>query len=172
MKNFIFIIGGARSGKSRYAVERTKKMKEKTVFIATAECSDSEMHHRIKLHKRNRPKAWKVIEESRDVASVLTNLKADYKVILIDCLGLFIYNLLNDGLSEKHIILKIKKLIKAISGISCFTVLVSNDVGAGIVPAVASARKFRDILGIANQLMAKEADEVIFMQAGIPIKIK
>lgn len=172
MNNFLFIIGGARSGKSRYAVELAKKMKKRTVFIATAECSDNEMRDRIISHKRKRPKAWKVIEEAKDVATVLVDLKAGYKVILIDCLGLFVYNLLDDDLSEKRVILKLKELIKAISRISGFTILVSNDVGAGIVPATALARKFRDILGLANQLMAKEADEVVFMQAGIPIKIK
>ena len=172
MKKFVFILGGARSGKSSYAIDRAKKLKRKVAFIATATSSDREMKEKIKLHKASRPKQWKLIEEGKDVSSVLSKLNGKYEVVLIDCLGLLISNLLKNNLDNKEIKRRITKLIAAILKVNLITILVSNEVGGGIVPASPLARRFRDILGLANQTMAKKADEVIFMQSGIPIKIK
>ena len=98
MKKFVFILGGARSGKSSYAVERAKKLKKKVVFIATATSPDREMKEKIKLHKAARPRQWKLIEEGKDVSSILSKLNGRYEVVLIDCLGLLISNLLHCGL--------------------------------------------------------------------------
>lgn len=174
MGKFIFILGGARSGKSSYAVELAKKFKGKVTFIATALALDKEMKERIKLHKLSRPRSWDVIEEGRKVSEVLTSskLKGDGKVVLIDCLGLLISNFLTDSLSDKEIEREINKLLEIITGSDFTIILVSNEVGGGIVPANALARRFRDLAGASNQMAAKKADEVIFMQAGIPIKIK
>lgn len=175
MKKFIFILGGARSGKSRYAVKRAKSLSKKVAFLATATVTDKEMAKRIKLHKISRPRYWKIIEENRDINSVLIKLKPEYfDVILIDCLGLLISNLLFKGLNDSEI----KKILTALCDTlsrfkSKFTViLVSNEVGEGVVPVNTLARRFRDIVGLTNQIMAEKADEVIFMQAGIPVTIK
>lgn len=172
MSRFIFIIGGARSGKSRYAVELAKRFKARVAFIATATLSDQEMKKRIKQHKSFRPRHWKVIEETENVASILPPLKDRYGVILIDCLGLLISNLLASGLKDKEIEKRIKILLETILKLELITILVSNEVGAGIVPENPLARRFRDLIGFANQKMAEEADEAILMQSGIPIKIK
>ena len=172
MNKFIFILGGARSGKSRYAVDQAKTMKKKTAFIATAVFSRGEMTERIALHKKSRPRDWKVIEEGKDISGALSRLNGNYGVVLMDCLGLWVSNLLMENLSDKDIEKRTKKIIKTIQGAQGTTIVVSNDVGSGIVPENALARRFRDVLGFSNQMMAKNADEVIFMQAGIPIKIK
>lgn len=172
MKKFILILGGARSGKSRYAVELAKKFKKRVVFIATATSFDREMKRRIRLHRISRPRHWKLIEEGRDISSVLSKLKGKYEVVLIDCLGLLISNFLVSNLKDKKIEIRIKKLIDTILKLNLTTILVSNEVGSGIVPDNHLARRFRDLLGLSNQMLAKEADEVIFIQAGIPIVIK
>lgn len=172
MKKFIFILGGARSGKSGYAVERAKRLKKRTVFIATATSLDEEMKKRIKLHKALRPRQWKLIEEDKDISPILLKLKSKYGVVLIDCLGLLISNLLAANLNDEKIQMMIKKLINTIRKANFTIIIVSNEVGKGIVPENPLARRFRDLLGLANQTIAKKADEVIFMQAGIPLVIK
>ena len=172
MKKIVFILGGARSGKSSYAVELAKRLNKKTVFIATCISFDEEMKERIKMHKTLRPKEWDLIEEGKDISSVLAGFKNKYKVILIDCLGMWLSNLLLDGLKDKEIEKEVFKLINSISKLKGVTIIVSNEVGTGIVPDNPLARKFRDLLGIVNQVMAKNADEVIFMQSGIPVIIK
>lgn len=172
MKKFILILGGARSGKSRYAVELAKKVGKKVAFIATATSLDKEMKERIRLHKRLRPRHWKLIEEGEDVNSILLRLSSKYEIVLIDCLGLLISNLLAINLKEKEIQKRIKRLINTILKTNLVTILVSNEVGSGIVPENPLARRFRDLLGLSNQVMTKKADEIIFMQSGIPIKIK
>lgn len=173
MKKLVFILGGARSGKSRYAVSLAKKNKGKAVFIATATPLDIEIKERIQLHKISRPRSWKVIEESKDIGAVLRTLDKSYSTALVDCLGLWVSNLLMDKIKDRTIDKKIKELINAILKARVSTVIVvSNEVGTGIVPGDPLSRRFRDMLGLANQSIAEKADEVIFMQAGIPVKIK
>jgi len=172
MKKFVFVMGGAKSGKSRYAVNLAKAFKKEVVFIATATSSDEEMKERIKLHKNLRPAHWKLIEEGKDISAVLPELKKKYEVVLIDCLGLLISNLLAENLGDKEIEKRIKNLAGIVRKVNLPTILVSNEVGSGIVPENPLARRFRDLLGLANQMIAEEADEVIFMQSGIPITIK
>jgi adenosylcobinamide kinase/adenosylcobinamide-phosphate guanylyltransferase len=172
MGKVIFILGGARSGKSQFAIKLAKKNARRIAFIATCVCPDEEMKKRIKLHQTLRPKDWKLIEEGKDIDMVLVNLQNKYDLVLIDCLGLWISNLLADNLRDREIEKKIKKFLMAISKIKIDVILVSNEVGSGIVPENLLARRFRDIIGWVNQLVAKKADEVIFMQAGIPLKIK
>ncbi len=172
MKKFILIVGGARSGKSRYAVEMAKKAGGETVFIATATPCDREMEERIRLHKLARPSHWKLIEEPRDISSILPELKDKYEVVLIDCLGLLISNLLAEDLEDREIEKVLEKLVGTIQEAGLTTILVSNEVGSGIVPENPLARRFRDLIGFANQMAAEKAGEVILMQSGIPIKIK
>jgi len=172
MGKLILILGGSRSGKSKYAVSLAKRFKSKVAFIATAIPKDTEMKRRIKLHQLYRPKHWELIEESNDINHVLSGLDAKVDVALIDCLGLLISNLLLENLSDKAIEAKIGELLDTIEQAKFITILVSNEVGCGIVPDNALARRFGDLVGLANQVIANKAGEVIFMQAGIPQIIK
>ena len=172
MGKIIFLLGGARSGKSSYALKLAKDFKKRVAFIATCIVPDKEMAERIKKHRRLRPRHWKLIEEGKDISAVLPNLKEKYEVVLLDCLGLLISNLLADNLADKKIEAKIKKLIDTILKVKLTTIVVSNEVGSGVVPDNPLARRFRDLLGLANQMIAKKADKVILMQSGIPIIIK
>jgi len=173
MSKMIFILGGARSGKSRYAAEIAKKHGKKTVFIATATALDEEMKERIRLHKISRPKEWGLIEEPMNLSGVILGLKPIYDVAIIDCVGLWISNLLiadmKDGAIEKRIKELSANVLKAKASL---VIIVSNEVGGGIVPRDPLSRRFRDLAGLANQIIALRADEVIVMQAGIPVKIK
>ncbi len=172
MKKFTFIIGGARSGKSSYAVDLAEGSGRKVAFIATAVPLDEEMNKRIKAHKSARPKYWDTIEESKNITSVITRLGNNYGAAVIDCMGMLISNLLSSDLSDKEIMEELNILVSAVLKSKVPIILVSNEVGMGIVPDNSLARRFRDLLGTANQMAAKSADEVIFMQAGIPVKIK
>jgi len=173
MSKLTFVIGGARSGKSRYASDMAKSEGKKTVFIATAAALDDEMKKRIRLHKLSRPKGWGLIEEPMNLSRALLGLKPACGIAIIDCVGLWISNLLMAGLKDKEIWKIIDKLssdiIKARAGM---VIIVSNEVGEGIVPADPLSRRFRDLIGTANQAIAAKADEVIMMHAGIPVKIK
>lgn len=173
MSKMIFILGGARSGKSRYAAEMAKKRGKKTVFIATATALDEEMKERIRLHKISRPKEWELVEEPVNLSSIILRLKPIYRVAIIDCVGLWISNLLMANMKDRVIEKKIKELganiLKAKAGL---VIIISNEVGGGIVPGDPLSRRFRDLVGLANQIIALRADEVIMMQAGIPVRIK
>lgn len=172
MEKFIFVIGGARSGKSRYARDLAKGISRRVVFIATCLSQDKEMKKRVALHKRSRPRYWKVIEEGKDVKSILIKLKNRFDVVIIDCLGLLISNLLQDALNEKAIEREIKAIAQILTKAKVTSIVVSNKVGGGIVPENQLARRFRDLTGLSNQIMARYADAVYIMQAGIPVKIK
>ena len=172
MGKFIFIVGGARSGKSRYAQDLAKGISKKVAFIATCEPLDPEMKRRVALHKKSRPRYWKIIEEPKNVKSSLAKLKNKVDVVIIDCLGLLVSNFLSDNVKERTIEKEINAIANALSKSRLTSIVVSNEVGSGIVPDNPLARDFRDILGLTNQMMAKKADECITMQSGIPVKIK
>ncbi|MDO8662755.1 MAG: bifunctional adenosylcobinamide kinase/adenosylcobinamide-phosphate guanylyltransferase [Candidatus Omnitrophota bacterium] len=172
MKKNILIFGGARSGKSSLAVNIAKRISKKVVFIATALPGDEEMRKRIKKHRASRPRHWKVVEDGKDIHHSLLCLDGKCEAVIIDCLGLFIANLMGQGLEDNAIMRKIKYLVDGIQKTKFMVIIVSNDVGGGIVPDNQAARRFRDLLGSTNQLIAKEADEVVMMQAGIPLIIK
>lgn len=172
MEKFTFIFGGVRSGKSSHAVKLAKDSKRKVVFVATAGADDDEMEKRIKTHKKFRPSSWKLIEEGIEIDKVLNKLSLKDGLVIIDCLGLFVTNMLMNQMSDSVIKKKINGICSAIKGSGLNVIVVSNDVGSGLVPDNLLARRFRDLLGLANQIMAQKADEVIFMQVGIPIKLK
>ncbi len=172
MSNFIFILGGARSGKSAYALNLAKEKIRKVLYIATAQANDSEMKKRVSKHKAARPKRWKTVEEPLDLIAALSKHKHKYEGIIIDCLTLYLSNLMHKGLSEVAIIKRIKDTAAYIKGMKETVIVVSNEVGSGIVPENKLAREFRDISGLSNQIMAKAADEAVFIQAGIPLKLK
>lgn len=173
MGKMILVLGGARSGKSRYAATLAKNADKRTMFIATATAFDKEMKDRIRLHKISRPKSWGLIEEPVNLSAALGKLKPDYGVALIDCMGLWITNLLMAGIKDKAIEEKVAELAdnvcKAKTGL---VIIVSNEVGSGIVPGEALSRRFRDLVGLANQKLAEKADKVVLMHSGIPLVIK
>ena len=173
MSKMTFILGGARSGKSRYAAEMAKKHGKKAVFIATATALDEEMKERIRLHKISRPKGWGLIEEPMNLSNAILGLKPVYDAAIIDCVGLWVSNLLMANMKDRAIEKRIKELTRSIfKAKASLIIIVSNEVGGGIVPGDQLSRRFRDLVGLANQIIAAKADEVIMMQAGIPVKIK
>lgn len=171
MGKIVFIVGGARSGKSSFALKLAHEYK-KVAFVATCQGLDEEMKERIRMHRAGRPKQWKTIEEPKEIASSLANEKGKFDCVLIDCLTLLISNLLLDGYNQKEILAKIDGLMQLSKKKEWVTIIVSNEVGLGLVPETKLGREFRDIAGKANQAVAKEAQQVFFTVSGIPVKIK
>lgn len=172
MGKIIFILGGARSGKSAYALELAKKRAQKTVFIATCLALDKEMKQRIELHKKSRPADWQTFEEPYNILRVLKKIGGKFDCIVIDCLTLLVSNLMLSKNNRDSIEAKINGIIVQLKKTKSLSIIVSNEVGLGIVPVNRLARNFRDIAGSVNQIAARQADEVLFMAAGIPLKVK
>ncbi len=172
MGKIIFILGGARSGKSTYALKMAKDAGRRVAFLATCEPLDREMKKRITLHKDKRPSHWKTFEEPRDPVLLLKKIGSKFDYIVIDCLTLMISNLMLKGLKEAAIERKINKLLDVLNKIKAQSVIVSNEVGLGIVPEKKLARDFRDIAGRMNQIVADKSDSVIFLVSGLPWRIK
>jgi len=206
-KSFILILGGARSGKSRFAQQMAKGLGEKVLFVATGQPLDEEMASRIEEHKRIRPKNWRTLEIDVKVGQRLKERIEDADVVLLDCLTLLVSNILTkegeesschcesfvschsegekrlknlarDRLgetiseAEKQVMAEVEELIECINKHKGIFIVVSNEVGLGLVPENKLGRVYRDLLGKANQLLAQHADEVYFMVSGIPVKIK
>ncbi|MFH1098285.1 MAG: bifunctional adenosylcobinamide kinase/adenosylcobinamide-phosphate guanylyltransferase [Candidatus Desantisbacteria bacterium] len=167
----IFVIGGIRSGKSRFACQIAKEKNKKVVYIATCVPLDDETMERVEKHKASRPKEWIVIEEPRDVAKVLLAIPDD-SVILIECMTFLVSNLLLDGMSYEDICEKMKALVEALREMNNVLIIVSNEVGLGGISPNKLARVFTDILGETNQLISGVAEEVYAVISGIPMKIK
>jgi adenosylcobinamide kinase/adenosylcobinamide-phosphate guanylyltransferase len=163
------VLGGARSGKSRYAQQLAERSR-RVVFVATARRSDDEMRLKIERHRADRPKEWITIEEPLELVQVLTQHESSCDVVLIDCLSIFAANLLET--EESTIDGRITTLCDALRSIGCAVVLVSNEVGSGVVPAYPLGRRFRDLLGEMNQSIAQVADDVVLMVAGLPLALK
>jgi len=173
MKEIIFVTGGCRSGKSRFALEYANKHYKNKVFIATCEAKDDEMQERIKQHQKDRGPDWKTVEEAIALPHAVINVsKSKADIILIDCITFWVSNLLLKGEDERVIMEHVEEFIRAIQKRKCAIVIVSNEVGTGIVPINPLARQFRDIIGSTNQRIAAIADDVVWMVAGIPIFIK
>jgi adenosylcobinamide kinase/adenosylcobinamide-phosphate guanylyltransferase len=175
MNEITFVIGGCRSGKSRYALDRAGKLSENNkFFIATCMPQDEEMRQRVSRHQKDRGKNWITLEVPIDLPEAVLENSSQADVILVDCLTLWISNLLakTQKISEDEVIESVDNLTRALQTVKCPVILVSNEVGTGIVPENALARQFRDIMGMANQRVAACADGVIWMAAGIPVKIK
>lgn len=177
MAHTIFITGGARSGKSTFAEKLAQGFGAPLGYLATAQTLDSEMHGRVRHHRERRGEEWKTIEEPVYLSKVLTSCDGQYKAILVDCLTLWISNLLfkyedAEGNIEVQIHDDVQRLKDTLQGMVTPVVLVSNEVGMGIVPDNRLARIFRDIAGRANQIIAAAADEVHVVISGIPLKLK
>ena len=165
----VFILGGARSGKSGFALKTASALPGRKAYIATAQALDDEMERRIAKHKAERTDDWQAIEESVNIHDLIAEVHGTYDVLLIDCLTLWITNLM---LGNEDIEGKAQLLIDALSSCRASAFIVSNEVGLGIVPDNRLTREFRDIAGTLNQKVAAVADEVYFMAAGLPVKIK
>jgi adenosylcobinamide kinase/adenosylcobinamide-phosphate guanylyltransferase len=172
MGRLIFVTGGARSGKSRYAVERAKRCGGKAAFVATCVPRDDEMRSRVEAHKSSRPADWTTLETETGLAALLRGLQGPYDAVIVDCLTLFVSNLLLAGRGESQITKEIQAVLDAVRVLPATVLMVSNEVGSGIVPDNELARRFRDAAGTANQMTAQQADEVIFMVSGIPLTVK
>jgi adenosylcobinamide kinase / adenosylcobinamide-phosphate guanylyltransferase len=160
-----------RSGKSRFAVQQALR-EDSVVFIATARATDAEMVAKIQRHREERPSSWATIEEPLNIASVITE-HSGRSSLLIDCLTLFAANLMEsyrDNASKMDA--EIDRLGAAIQASESSIILVTNEVGSGVVPGFASGRQFRDLLGEVNQRVAAISTQVVLMVAGIPMMIK
>ncbi len=167
-----FITGGARSGKSGFAERLAHELEGKRAYIATAQALDPEMAARIEKHRKDRSKAWDTYEEPLAIAELLRKLGARYDVALLDCLTLWLSNLIANTADGEVIGARSEELVDAMSGFKGTLFIVSNEVGLGIVPDNPLARQFRDCAGLLNQKVAQVADNVYFTASGIPIKIK
>jgi adenosylcobinamide kinase/adenosylcobinamide-phosphate guanylyltransferase len=167
MKRVTFVIGGARSGKSCYAESLAEGFRGRKTYIATAEAFDDEMRERIAKHRQQRGDGWETVEAPLELAAALTACVSGF--VLIDCLTVWLGNLMHHGLDATA---EVTKLTDALKRTRARVVIVSNEVGLGIVPENALARAFRDAQGLANQRIAEVADSVIFMAAGLPMVLK
>jgi adenosylcobinamide kinase/adenosylcobinamide-phosphate guanylyltransferase len=166
------VLGGARSGKSRYAQELAGAFK-RVVFIATSRPSDAEMKQKISDHRRNRPQSWKTVEAPLDLDRTLREEGPGADLLLVDCLTLYLANVMRRRRSGRSQLLDdLRRLCEAVQDAKASVVIVSNEVGSGIVPSYRIGREYRDALGKLNQQIARIADTVILMVAGLPLIIK
>ncbi len=166
------VLGGVRSGKSRYAQQLAEKSR-RVVFVATAKATDDEMAAKIQLHRGDRPKEWLTVEEPLELPKVLAQHELDCEVIVVDCLTIFAANLIEaEGEDNEAIERRAEALCEALRAVQCSVVLVSNEVGSGVVPAYPLGRRYRDLLGEINQKVARIADDVVLMVAGLPLALK
>jgi adenosylcobinamide kinase / adenosylcobinamide-phosphate guanylyltransferase len=163
----ILVGGGARSGKSRFALNRARREGTKLIFIATAEARDEEMSRRIELHRADRGPEFATVEAPVELAAAIRACDADADAIVVDCLTLWLANILDRDIEAATRVLE----DAARSSRAC-VILVTNEVGCGIVPDNALAREFRDRAGVLNQRMAEAAAEVYWMVFGQPLRIK
>lgn len=168
-RGITFILGGARSGKSSFAEGLIKASGMDAIYLATGSAWDDEMSERIGLHKKQRGSFWTTIEEPLDLVGQLESLCAANKAVLVDCLTLWLTNLM---MAERDIKNETSRLIAAMAGLEGSVVLVSNEVGLGIVPENRMARDFRDHAGRLHQAVAGAAATVYFVAAGLPLKMK
>lgn len=181
MGKLILVIGGARSGKSKFAQELATKLGDRVTYIATAQPGDDEMAARISRHRRDRPQHWDTVEVTSEVDQVVREIGSNRDALIIDCLTLLVSNLLLSDVpedleaeaeKEREISQALEQLTEAARQIPATTIVVSNEVGMGLVPDNRLGRIFRDLAGRANQLLAQRADEVYLVVAGLPRRIK
>ena len=172
-KNITFVIGGCRSGKSSFALDQANLVATNhKYFIATSIPLDLEMEKRVEQHRNERGKDWQTIEEPVLIHEKINEYSGKADVILIDCLTLWLSNLLTHSYDVAGILELLEKFEKALLSCECPVFLVSNEVGLGIVPENRLAREFRDLAGMIHQRMAKLSDRVVMTIAGIDVEIK
>jgi adenosylcobinamide kinase/adenosylcobinamide-phosphate guanylyltransferase len=171
-KRIYFITGGARSGKSAFAEKLASELQGKRAYLATAQALDAEMVARIEHHRKRRGSAWDTFEEPLAVAELIRKLSGRYEVVLLDCLTLWLSNVMAHTDGDDAVNASADALVSGLKDFSGACIVVSNEVGLGIVPENPLARRFRDFAGMLNQKTAQAADEVYFTVSGIPVKIK
>jgi len=182
-KNLTLILGGARSGKSHYAEQLAAQLGDDSVlYVATAQPFDDEMKARIAQHQAERPSSWSTVEAPRQVGTAIMDHYAatttPEKVVLLDCLTVLTSNLLLpfedpfDPAVEETVNYEVDSLIQCIKSVETNFIIVSNEVGLGLVPPYPLGRAYRDLLGRSNQRLAQLADRVLFMVAGLPMVVK
>lgn len=170
-----FVLGGARSGKSNYAEQQAIKSEKQVIYIATAEAIDSEMQSRINIHRQHRPQNWKTVEEPLALAKIIKKYDATQYYLLIDCLTLWLSNILFDRKGElQQVIFKkqIDELLAILPTLSCQIILVTNEVGLGVIAMNKMTRLFVDEAGRLHQEIAALSDKVVFITAGLPQTLK
>ena len=170
----VLVLGGVRAGKSAFAVARARALGTRVVFVATAEAGDEEMAARIARHRAERPPAWRTAEVPVALPSALIALDSEADVVIVDCLNLWVSNLLQKRpeLSDGDLQAEAAALEGAATHPRFSLILVSNEVGWGVHPETELGRRFRDALGLVNQAAARAADEVVLMVAGCPLTVK
>jgi adenosylcobinamide kinase/adenosylcobinamide-phosphate guanylyltransferase len=178
LPQLILILGGARSGKSDYAERLATELGQRVLYIATAEIGDEEMAQRIAAHRSTRPPTWQTLEASRRVGATLAEIGNLAEVLLLDCLTLLVSNILlaleaePQPVIEAAVQAELEDLLAVQARLGTPLIVVSNEVGLGLVPPYPLGRVYRDLLGRANQTLAARAGRVIFMVAGLPMVIK
>ncbi len=181
MGKITLILGGARSGKSSLAEKLAKERGKRVTYIATAQPMDEEMANRITAHQEKRPSNWQTLEIPTGIGRAWQGLTPQADVVVLDCLTLLVSNRIleaspdvdepDEPAAAAHVEAEIGELLAAIQGSQAEWIIVSNEVGMGLVPPYPLGRVYRDLLGWANQRLASKADEVYFMVAGIPMQL-
>lgn len=173
------IIGGARSGKSRMAQQMAFEAGGKVLFVATAEAGDDEMKERIEAHKRSRPSGWSTLEVTTRIGQQISENIGNANIVIIDCITLLVNNIfeqqegeIDADRLEKAVTAEIEELLECIERPDARFIIVTNEVGLGLVPPDKASRLYRDLLGKANQMLAVRAEKVYLMTAGITLTIK
>jgi adenosylcobinamide kinase/adenosylcobinamide-phosphate guanylyltransferase len=171
VKTVMLVLGGVRSGKSRYAQAEASRF-ERVTFVATARRSDAEMRRKIAVHRRERPREWKTVEAQKNLAKVIRREGASADLLLVDCLTTYCGGLLSQSGVSSSARTHLTAVVDAIQATPASVFLVSNEVGSGVVPAFKSGRLYRDFLGELNQQVARVANRVVLLVAGIAVPIK
>jgi len=180
----ILVLGGARSGKSRFAQNLASDIGHRVLYVAPLVPRDEEMRHRVERHRKSRPSDWRTVEAPTGVAKALREHIADTEVVILDCLTLLVANLMSPShdttemgsidyeATQRKLSMELEALLGCIEGSPTSLIIVSNEVGSGLVSPYPSGRAFRDLLGEANQFIAERVDKVYMMIAGIPLELK
>ena len=172
----ILIVGGARAGKSSYALRCAEDAVSykgmsgvERVFVATAQRSDAEMNARIDRHRSERDASWRTVEEPLDICDVIAEECGGKSVVVVDCLTLWLNNLM---LHDRDVDAEVERLASCISEVDGDLIIVSNELGLGLVPDTVLGRVYRDAHGVMNRVVAEKCDRVVFMVAGLPMALK
>jgi len=168
----VLIAGGVRSGKSAYALVRARELGERRVFIATAQAFDDDMRERARRHREERGDAFFTVEAPHQLVAALCAASARADVVVVDCLTLWLSNLLLEGLAQAQIAERVRELCAVLPTLSAHVVVVSNEVGMGVVPESALGRAFRDVSGAAHQALSRQADELYFAVMGQLLRLR
>ena len=171
-RRIVFVTGGARSGKSRFAQRLVEAWEGRLLYVATAEVRDHEMAERVRRHRRERGERWETLDEPLDLGRALKRARA-YGGCLVDCLTLWTANLLEAcGPEDQRLFRAVEVFLRELEAFPGRVCLVSNEVGSGIVPATPLARRFRDVAGMINQEVAARADDASLVVSGLPLRLK